>query len=44
MWYIPEKQTTVIAFFNETSTFTPRCEVREQMALQKLLLTAFEVT
>jgi hypothetical protein len=33
----------VIALFDETSTFTPRCEVRGQMALQKLLLTAFEV-
>jgi hypothetical protein len=43
MWGIPEKRTTVIALFSETSTFTPRLEVKEQLALQKLLLTAFAV-
>lgn len=40
MWYIPSKKATVIAFFNETSTFTPSYEVKEQTALQELLQTA----
>jgi D-alanyl-D-alanine carboxypeptidase len=43
MWYVPVKKATVVVFFNETSTFTPSYEVKEQTALQGLLLTAFDV-
>ena len=43
MWYVPKSKATVIVFLNETSTFTPRYEVREQLALQGLLLTAWDV-
>jgi D-alanyl-D-alanine carboxypeptidase len=43
MWYVPARKTTVIAFFNETSTFTPKYEKIEQIALQKLLMTAISV-
>jgi hypothetical protein len=43
MWYIPSKKTTVIAFFNETSTFTPKYEEAEQAALQQLLLTTMKL-
>ncbi len=43
MWYVPKTRATVVVFFNETSTFTPRYEVREQLALQGLLLTAWDV-
>lgn len=43
---VPRSKATVIDFLNETSTFTPRSEVREQLALQGLLLmslTAWDV-
>lgn len=40
MWYVPSEQATVVAFFNETSTFTPKYEEVEQTALQELLQTA----
>jgi len=43
MWYVPKTQATVIVFFNETSTFTPRYEAKEQTALQELLKTAWKV-
>jgi len=43
MWYVPTKKTTVIAFFNETSTFTPQYEEVEQKALQQLLLTTMKL-
>ena len=43
MWYVPRTKATVIVFFNETSTFTPRHEVREQKALLGLLQTAWKV-
>ena len=43
MWYVPRSKATVIVFLNETLTFTPRYEVREQLALQGLLLTAWDV-
>jgi len=43
MWYVPKTKATVIVFFNETSTFTPRYEVREQKALLGLLQTAWKV-
>ena len=42
MWYVPAKKATVIAFFNETSTFTPSYEVKEQTALQELLQVAIK--
>ena len=44
MWYVPSSKATVIAFFNETSTFTPKYEEIEQTALQELLVTAVSVT
>ena len=43
MWYVPAKKATVIAFFNETSTFTQKYEEVEQTALQELLQTAVSV-
>jgi D-alanyl-D-alanine carboxypeptidase len=43
MWYVPRTKATVIVFFNATSTFTPRYEVREQKALLGLLETAWKV-
>jgi D-alanyl-D-alanine carboxypeptidase len=43
MWYVPKTKATVIVFFNETSTFSPRYEVKEQKALQGLLETAMQV-
>jgi len=43
MWYLPAKKATVIAFFNENTTFTPDAEVEQQTALQELLEVALRV-
>lgn len=37
MWYVPDTKATVVALFNETSTFTPEIEVKEQTALGEFL-------
>lgn len=43
MWYIPEKDATLIAFFNETSAFDPALSAKEQTWLAEFLETVIKV-
>jgi len=43
MWYMPENQAVLIAFFNEASVFTPGRTSREQEILGHLLDTVLEI-
>jgi len=43
MWYMPENQSVLIAFFNQTSVFTPERKIREQELLTGLLNSILEI-
>ncbi len=43
MWYLPSNGATLIAFFNQTSTFTPEREVKEQEALAELFISVLDI-
>lgn len=43
MWYIPSSKATLIAFFNETSTFNEEKEVREQQLLAEMFISVLSI-